>query len=165
MSRLDESARDFLACSRIAVAGVSRDPNQVANAIYRKLKTTGQMVFATNPRTDRVEGDPCYPDLRSIPGGVEAVFVATPPAAASAIARECRELGIRRLWLHRSFGRGSVSEEAVRICRESGIHVIAGACPMMYCQPVDLAHRCLRTVLGWLGRLPKVEGTGPGGPI
>jgi predicted CoA-binding protein len=157
MTNLQQAAREFLSCSRIAVAGVSRDRRQAANAIYRKLKTSGRAVFATNPKAERVEGDRCYPDLRSIPGGVEAVVVATPPDVAILVVRECRDLGVPRVWMHRSFGQGSVTDEAVRFCRENGIAVIAGACPLMFCHPVDLGHRCARTILGWFGRLPNVS--------
>lgn len=157
MTTLDQVVREFLTSERFAVAGVSRDSRQSANAIYRKLRASGRHVAATNPRTDSVEGDTCYPDLRAIPGGVDAVVVATPAAAALDVVRECAELGIRRVWLHRGLGAGSVAPEAVAFCREHGITVIPGACPMMYLAPVDVAHRCLHAVLGWFGKLPRVE--------
>jgi uncharacterized protein len=160
MTSLDKAARDFLASGRIAVAGVSRDGRQPANAIYRKLRASGRRVVATNPRTETAEGDPCYPNLRAIPGGVDAVVVATPAAAALDVVRECGELGIRCVWLHRGIGAGSVAPDAVAFCREHGITVIPGACPMMYLAPVDLAHRCVRTVLGWCGKLPRIETDG-----
>jgi predicted CoA-binding protein len=154
---LKNAVRDFLACRRIAVAGVSREGKQAANAIYRRLKASGHTVFATNPRAEEVEGETCYPDLRSIPGGVEAVVIATPPAAVSGIVQECVELGIRKVWLHRSFGNGSVSDEGVALARRHGIATIAGACPLMYCPPIDFGHRCMRTVLGLMGKLPAVR--------
>ena len=155
MTTLAEQVEDFLAQKRIAVAGVSRDRNQPANAIYRKLRDSGHEVFATNPKTQKVEGAACYPNLASIPGGVDAVMIATPPAAAGEIVRQCRELGISRVWMHRSFGAGSVSQAAVDYCREHSIRVIPGGCPMMFCQPVDVAHRCMRWFLGVTGKLPK----------
>lgn len=141
------AAREFLAGRRIAVAGVSRDRNQPANLIYRRLRDTGHEVAAINPSTDRVEGDPCYPDLRAVPCRVDGVVIATPPAAAAEVVRACVELGIPRVWMHRSFGEGSVSAEAVALCRSHGIGVIVGGCPMMYCGKVDLGHRCMRWIL------------------
>ncbi len=156
MPTLDEAVHDFFACERFAVAGVSRDGKQPANAIYRKLRASGRRVAATNPRTEHAEGDPCCPSLRAIPGGVDAVVVATPAAAALDVVRECADLGVRHVWLHRGMGTGSVSAEAVAFCREHGITVIPGACPMMYLAPVDVAHRCMHTVLGWFGKLPRV---------
>jgi len=154
MPTLREAVASFLASDGIAVVGVSRDSRQAANAIYRKLRDSGRTVYAVNPRADTVEGDPCYPDVGAIPGDVEAAMIVTPPTATADVVRQCGERGIARVWMHRSLGQGSVSEEAVHLGRRHGIEVIAGACPMMYLEPVDVAHRCLRTVLGWFGRLP-----------
>ena len=153
MPELKEAVEDFLAQKRIAVAGVSRGGDEAANAIYRKLRGAGYEVFATNPKAAEVEGEPCYPDLRSIPGGVDAVVISTPPEVAEEIVRECAEIGASRVWLHRSFGQGSVSEAAVEYGREHGLSVIPGGCPMMFCEP-DVAHKCMRWVLKVTGGLP-----------
>lgn len=157
MSPLEEAVREFLSSRRIAVAGVSRTGKSPADGIFDKLRAAGHEVIPVNPRAERLHGVPCHPDLRSIPGSAEAVVIATPPEAALGLVRECRELGIGRVWMHRSFGRGSVSEEAVRFCREHGILVIPGACPFMYCAPVDPFHACLRGILRLTGGLPNVE--------
>ncbi len=154
MPMLQERAEEFLAQKRIAVAGVSRRSDQPANAIYRKLRDAGREVFAINPKTEEAEGDVCYPDLVSVPAGIDAVVVATPPAASEQVVRQCAELGISRVWMHRSFGQGSVSDAAVEACREHGIAVIPGGCPMMFCEPVDVAHKCMRWLLGVAGKLP-----------
>ena len=65
---------DFLAQKRIAVAGVSRNNSHhpAGNLIYRRLKKTGHDVFPVNPHMQTFEGDRCYPDLQSIPGGSTA---------------------------------------------------------------------------------------------
>ncbi len=154
MRTTPESIRQFLTAGRIAVSGVSRDPQQPANLIYRKLRGVRTDVVAVNPRAEQVEGDPCFPTLAAIPGGVDAVLVATAPAAGVEIVRQCQALGVRLVWFHRSFGAGSVSDEAVALCRASGIIPIVGGCPMMFVEPVDPAHRCFRWFLGVTGRLP-----------
>ena len=66
MSKLPAQVAEFLSAGAIAVAGVSRDPQQPANYIYRKLKGSGHEVFAVNPNASQLEGGPSYPDLRSI---------------------------------------------------------------------------------------------------
>lgn len=147
MPTLKEAAQEFLAQKRIAVAGVSRSGDAAANAIYKKLRETGYDVFPVNPNAAEVEGDRCYPNLAAIPGGVEAVVIATAPGVTTQLVRECGALGIKRLWMHRSFGQGSVDEEAVRLCQELGLSVIPGSCPMMFCEPVDVAHKCMRWFL------------------
>jgi predicted CoA-binding protein len=155
MSTLKDAAADFLAQKRIAVAGVSRDSKQPANLIFRTLRDAGHEVFAVNPNAHQVEDSPSYHDLKSIPGGVDAVMIATPPGAALKVASECAEIGVSRIWMHRSFGKGSVSEEAVDFCRARGIEVIAGGCPMMFITDADVGHRCMRWVLNLTGALPK----------
>jgi hypothetical protein len=148
---------DFLAQKRIAVAGVSREPGgkHGGNVVYQRLKERGYEVFAVNPNADTVEGDPCFHDLASIPGGVDAVVIATAPADAPSVVRECEALGITRVWMHRSFGAGSVSKEAHELCRQNGIASIAGGCPLMYGPTSDGGHRFMKSVLGLFGRLPK----------
>ena len=159
MQTLDAKVEDFLAQKRIAVAGVSRDNSRhpVGNLIFHRLKTTGHDVFPVNPHMDTFEGEQCYPDVQSIPGGVEGVVVITQPNATDQIVRDCSEAGVSRVWMHQSFGAGatSVSPAAVEYCREHGINVIAGACPMMYGPGADFGHRCMRWLLGITGKLPK----------
>lgn len=158
MANLKAAVQDFLAQQNIAVAGVSRNPKEAANLIYRKLRDAGYQVLPVNPNAVTVEGDRCYPNLASLPQRVDAVVIATHPRVAGQLVGECAALGISRVWLHRSFGQGSVSAEAVHLGREQNIAVIPGGCPMMFQEPVDLGHRCMRWLLGLTRGLPKPEG-------
>ncbi len=162
MPSLEEAVATFLAEPRIAVCGVSRQGGLPANAIYRKLRAAGHAVFAVNPNATEVEGDPAYPDLAAIEGGVGAVMIATPPGAGAAIVEQCTALGVRHVWFHRSFGAGSVSSDAVALARDRGLNVIPGSCPMMFVEPVDGPHRCLRWFLRVTGKAP--EPIAPAGP-
>jgi predicted CoA-binding protein len=157
MPTAEAAIDDFLAQKRIAVAGVSREPGgkHGGNIIYKRLKDRGYEVFAVNPNSDTVEGDPCFRDLASIPGGVDAVVIATTPAVAPSVVRECEALGITRVWMHRSFGAGSVSKEAHELCRQHGIASIAGGCPLMYGPTSDGGHRVMKVFAGLFGQLPK----------
>lgn len=144
----------FLAGRRIAVAGVSRAGDQPANAILRKLREAGYDAIPVNPHADRLEGVTCYPDLAAVPGIVDALMVVTHPDAAESLVRQAAACGIRQVWFHRSFGEGSVSDAAMKACTELGIRPIVGGCPLMYCEPVDIAHRCMRWWLGRRARIP-----------
>ena len=154
MTTTTAMAQDFLAQHRIAVAGVSRTENDAANSIYRKLRDNDYTVFAVNPNTETVEGDPCYPDLTSIPDGVDGVVIVTRPEVTERIVRECLDLGVTRVWIHRSFMGNSASDAAVQFCQENGIQVIPGGCPMMFCAP-DFGHRCMKWLMQASGSLPK----------
>jgi len=90
MPKIKEAASEFLATKRIAVTGVSRKPQgHGSNVVYQRLRERGYEVFAVNPNADEVEGDPCYQDLKSIPGGVDAVVIGTRPEIAEDTMQEC----------------------------------------------------------------------------
>lgn len=156
MTRIKDAASEFLANKRIAVTGVSRTPeNHGSNVVYRRLKERGYEVFAVNPNTDEVEGDKSYHDLGSIPGGVDAVVIGTRPAHADATMRECAELGIGQVWMHRAFGEGSVSDSATTYGREQGITVIDGGCPLMFDPTADTGHKVMKTFCTFTGKVPR----------
>ncbi len=150
-----ESIASFLAGKRVAVAGVSRKADIAANAVFKKLKDSGYEVFPVNPNTEEVEGVRCYPDVGSIPGDLDGVVIATHPDVSAGIVRQCGDRGVKLVWFHRSFGNGSVSEEAIRECERLGIECIVGGCPLMFCEPVDIGHKCMRWWLQRSGRLPR----------
>jgi len=155
MIKKPESVAAFLSGRRIGVAGVSREPAQAANAIFRKLKGAGYDVFPINPRAKEAEGVTCYRDVGDVPGRLDGVVIATAPSVSAAVVRRCHECGVPRVWLHRSFGDGSVSDQAVRDCAALGVDCIVGGCPMMFCEPVDFGHRCMRWWLQHQGRVPR----------
>ena len=156
MSTIKEAASEFLASKRVAVTGVSRQPkDHGSNVVYKRLRARGYEVFAVNPNADEVEGDPCYHDLRSVPGGVDAVVIATRPEIADETMRECAELGIEHVWMHRGPGAGSVSKEAAEYGRQRGIAVIEGGCPCMFGPTADGGHKAMRAILTLTHNVPR----------
>ena len=155
MTTLAAKAELFLTQPRIAVAGVSRKRQDAANLIYRRLKARGYQAFPVNPHTAVVEGDPCYPSLAAIPGGVSAVVIVTRPRLTEEIVRQCTEAGVRHVWMHRSMvhGGSSVSDEAATFCQAHGVAVISGGCPLMFGRTSDFGHRCMRWIMRASGRL------------
>lgn len=156
MQRIKQAATQFLANRRIAVTGVSRTPgNHGGNVVYQRLRDCGYQVFAVNPNADQVEGDECYHDLKSIPGGVDAVVMATRPEHVEQTMRDCAELGIKYVWMHRAFGAGSVSRDAAEYGRQHGITVIDGGCPLMFEPVVDPGHKVMRVMCTLTGKVPR----------
>jgi predicted CoA-binding protein len=156
MPTIDEVAAEFLTHKRIAVTGVSRTPaSHGGNVVYKRLRDRGYEVFAVNPNATTVEGDTAYPNLKSIPGGVEVVIIATRPDQDEATLRECCDLAVTRVWMHRLFGAGSCSAEAAAVGRKDGITVIEGGCPLMFGATADGAHRVLRHFGTWMGAVPR----------
>ena len=158
MSKIDTLVEDFLAQKKVAVVGVSDNRETGCNLAYRKFKETGYEVSAVNPRLTSFEGDPCYPDLKSIPEKPDGVFILTNPKITEEIVQQCVDLGIQRVWMHCLMGTKpglaasmtSVSPEAVRMCRENGITVIPGSCPNQYLKP-DFGHALMRVMFRTIG--------------
>jgi hypothetical protein len=154
MQSVKVAASEFLANRRVAVTGVSRTPEtHGSNTVYRRLRDRGYDVFAVNPNADTVEGDTAYQDLKSIPGGVDAVVIGTRPELAEGTMRECAELGIKQVWMHRGPGAGSVSDAATAYGRQHGITVIDGGCPLWFAPVSDFGHKITRLV--YAGHMPK----------
>jgi uncharacterized protein len=153
MSAFREAAAAFLTHRRVAVAGLSRDRPNPGNFIYRRLKQQGFEVFPVHPEAAVIDGDACYPSVALVPGGVDAVIVATHPDKTAQVVKDCVAAGVRNVWLHRSVSAGSVSAEAIALCEEHRVALLDGGCPLMVLEP-DVVHRCMRWLLDAQGRLP-----------
>jgi predicted CoA-binding protein len=150
---LKTAVEAFLLEKRVAVVGVSRNPQETANAIYRHFKANGYAPIPVNPAAEKLEGAPCYPSVKAIPGGVGAAMLVTTPAVSAQVAQDCVDAGVKWVWMHRSFG-DSVSEDAVALLREQGVGVIPGGCPFMFLEP-DPFHKALCWFLQATRRLPR----------
>ena len=157
MTTLIDAVDEFLAQEKIAVTGVSRTREDAANNIFRRLKDTGHQVFPVNPNAETFDGQTCFPDLKSINEKIDAVVIVNKPHIAEQICHECAEIGVSRVWMHRSMESmgSSVSETAVEFCRANRIQVIPGGCPMMFCGDVDFGHKFMRWILSVTRKLPK----------
>jgi predicted CoA-binding protein len=166
--KVDTLVEEFLAQEKIAIVGVSDLRETGCNAAYHRFKESGYSVSGVNPRISTFEGDPCYPDLTSIPEKPEAVFIFANPKVTDQIVQQCVDLGVKHVWMHCLMGTKpglaasmtSVSPEAVQLCRENGITVIPGTCPNQFLKP-DFGHRMMRVIFRTLGFL-RVNGAASG---
>ena len=161
MAKLDDMVKEFLAQKRIAVVGVSDKRETGCNLAYSKFKDNGYQVYAVNPRINKYNGAPCYPDLKSIPDKVDAVFILTNPKVTDEIVQQCVDLGIKHVWMHCMMGTKpglaasmtSVSQPAVEKARANGIAVIPGSCPNQFIKP-DFGHAMMKgmwKLFGFMG--------------
>jgi hypothetical protein len=158
MAEIDHLVENFLAQKSIAVVGVSDQRETGCNMAYKRFKEAGYTVWPVNPRLTEFESAACYPDLKSIPERPGAVFILTKPKITDQIVEECIELGVEHVWMHCMMGTKpglvasmtSVSQDAVQMCREHGIHVIPGSCPNQFLKP-DFGHGLMRRLWRALG--------------
>ena len=160
MPSVDSLVKDFLAQKKIAVIGVSDKRETGCNSNYKAFKRAGYQVYAVNPHLASFHGNPCYPDLRSLPEKPDGVFILANPQVTDDIVQQCVDLGIKRVWMHCMMGTKpglgpnatSVSQAAVEMCRANGITVIPGACPNQFLKP-DFGHSMMRMMFRTLGFL------------
>jgi uncharacterized protein len=150
-----ETIEDFLAQKRIAMAGISRDPKSFSASLFGELCRRGYDVVPVNPNTVELQGRRCFARVQDIQPPVEAVLLMTSPEATETVVYDCAEAGIRRVWMYRAAGKGSVSAKAVAFCHEQGIDVVPGECPFMFLPEAAGFHRFHGFIRKITGRYPR----------
>jgi uncharacterized protein len=160
VAKIDDMVHEFLAQKRIAVVGVSDHRETGCNLAYRKFRDAGYTVYVVNPHLTTYDGRPCYPDLKSIPEKPDAVFILANPNVTDQVVQDCVDLGVKHVWMHcmmgtkpgSAAGMTSVSQDAVKVCRDNGIAVIPGTCPNQFLN-ADFGHAMMRKMFRTVGFL------------
>jgi predicted CoA-binding protein len=145
---------DFLAQKRIAFAGVSRNSKDFSRQLFAELVRRGYDLIPVNPNTAEIDGRTCVDRIAAIAPAPEGALLLTTPKVTEELVAECAAAGVRRVWMFRAGGKGSVSPIAVAFCQENGIQVIAGECPFMFLPETQWIHR-------FHGALKKITGSYP----
>ncbi len=124
--RADDIAWILAHCRRIAVVGLSSKPSRASYSVSQFMLECGYDIVPVNPMETEVFGRPSYPDLASVPGGIDLVNVfrrseEVPPIVADAIAK-----GARALWLQLG-----IVHPSVRQARDAGLRVVVDRCLMI----------------------------------
>jgi uncharacterized protein len=146
-----ERIQDFLAQHRIAIVGVSSRPAEFSRLLFRQFLERGYQVVPVHPEAQEIEGQPCFARIQDVRPPVDGALLMTSPATTGVVAQDCAEAGVRRVWMFRGAGAGSVNPEAVAFCESRGISVIPGECPLMFLPGGAWFHRIhgfLRKVTG-----------------
>lgn len=151
---------DFLALRRIALVGVSRDPEDFSRVLFREMCNKGYDMVPVNPTAREVESRWCFACVQEIAPPVDGALLLTAPRDTERVVRDCAEAGIRRAWMHRGVGRGSVSQGAVDLCHKRGMHLVEGYCPFMFLPDTPFFHRVHGFLLKVSGNYPhELQGT------
>jgi predicted CoA-binding protein len=146
---MNQEISDFIQCKRIAVVGVSRDPNKFGSRMFIELKARGYHVFAVNPAMNIFNEDPCYPDLAALKEKVEGVVVNVPPERAIGVLKEAAQNGIKNIWLQQ----GAESPEVLETARELSLNPVVKKCILMYAPPITSFHKFHRFFAKLFGQL------------
>ena len=153
----EQAVRTFLDGHRIAVVGASTSSGSFGRTVCSSLADHGYDVVPVHPTVTVLDGRACYPHLADIPDPVDGVIVMVPGASASAVVEEAAGAGIRQVWLFKGVGGpGAVAEDSLAACERHQIDPVAGACPLMFLEPVKGVHRFHRAVRRARGDVERV---------
>lgn len=124
---MQELVKEFMSQKRFAIVGATDDSNKFGYKIFINLKNRGYEVYPVNPKLKELEGMACYHNVFDIPTKVDVVDFVVPPPVTETILKECRALGLNRIWLQP----GSESESAIKFCNENNMKVVHDLCVMM----------------------------------
>jgi len=124
---MQDTIKEFMAKKKFAVVGATDNPEKNGNRIFKNLKNRGYEVYPVNQKLNELEGVKVYHTLSDIPEKVEVVDFVVPPQVTEEILKECKKLGLTRIWLQP----GAESEKAIQYCNENGMTVLHDVCVMM----------------------------------
>ncbi len=108
----------------IAVVGISDKPHRASHEVARYLMAAGYRVIPVNPQLSEVLGQPCYPDLASVPEPIDMVDVFRRPEELPEIVQAAIAVGAKSLWLQL----GVVDEDQAEQASAAGLQVVMDRC-------------------------------------
>ena len=140
-----EDITRFLGCKRVAMVGVSRQPQHFSRALLKEFLANGYDAVPVNPHVTEIDGRKCYGSVAAIAPRVEAALLMTGgPAATDRAIQECHHTDIHNIWIYKSVNDGGGHERAVESCRLRGTAIVEGYCPLMFLPHPALFHRIHR---------------------
>jgi predicted CoA-binding protein len=122
---IQEQIEQFLASPAFGVVGASTNRQKYGNKVLRCYLQNGRKALPVNPNEAEIEGVLCIAAISDLPTDVESISMITSPAVTAKLVPLAIETGLKNIWMQP----GAEHPEAVAICREKGINVIAdGSC-------------------------------------
>jgi len=109
---------------RIAVVGLSSEPQRPAYSIARYMKKQGYRIIPVNPSETEVLGEKAYPDLSSVPEQIEIVNIFRRPEHVPEVVEEAIAVGAKVIWMQE----GIAHEDAAKSAEEAGLSVVMDTC-------------------------------------
>jgi len=108
----------------VAVVGLSSKPDRPSYKVASYLKEQGYKIIPVNPTEKDILGEPCYPDLASIPESVHVVDIFRRSEEVPPIVEEAVRIGAKAVWMQE----GVINEGAAARVREAGLLAVMDKC-------------------------------------
>ncbi|WP_017727847.1 CoA-binding protein [Halalkalibacterium ligniniphilum] len=121
----DDKIKEILHTSkRIAVVGLSANPERTSYMISEAMKNAGYEIIPVNPSVDEVLGEKAVATLQDIEGPVDIVNVFRRSEFLPEIAKDTVDIGAKIFWAQL----GVENEEAYDYLQEHGVTTVMNRC-------------------------------------
>ena len=120
MPRTDQEQLQLGNTSTIAVVGLSSRPERPSHYVARYLQEQGYRIIPVNPMLEKVLGERCYPDLKSVPDRVDMVNIFRRSEHVGPIVDDAITIGAKYVWMQD----GVVDHDAAARAWEAGLSVV-----------------------------------------
>ncbi|ANB59227.1 CoA-binding protein [Anoxybacteroides amylolyticum] len=120
----EEIAEILQKAKRIAVVGLSNNPDRTSYMVAKAMKDAGYDIIPVNPMIEEWEGIPAMKSLKDIEGHVDIVNVFRRSEHLPEVAREFVQIDADVFWAQL----GVVHEDVYRFLKEKGYTVVMDRC-------------------------------------
>lgn len=120
----DEQIRKIYEYKKIAVVGMSKNPEKAAHYVPKYLLERGYSIVPVNPSASEILGMRCYANLSEMPDPIDVVDVFRPSEEVGPVIDEAIKIKPKVIWLQE----GIHNPEAEKRASDAGIDVVFNRC-------------------------------------
>jgi predicted CoA-binding protein len=109
---------------RIAVVGISDNPQRPSFRVASYLRRVGYDVIPVNPQLERWQDLPCYDSVRAVPGHIDVVDIFRRSELVGPIVDEAIAVGADAVWMQD----GVINHTAADAAEAAGLLVVMDRC-------------------------------------
>ena len=123
----DDQIRKFYTLKKIAVVGMSKNPDKAAYYVPKYLIDHGFNVIPVNPSATEILGRKSYASVSDINDEIDIVDIFRPSEDVQGIVEDAlKKEGIKVIWMQK----GIHNEKAEKIAKERNLAVVYNRCMM-----------------------------------
>ncbi len=147
--------QEFLELKRIAIVGVSQNPEHLSRSLMKSLTDEGIEVLPVNPNAEMIDDMKCYASVGDIEPLPDAAIVTLKKERFRGVVDQCINAGITNVWLYGVTGPKSIDEDLQNYCLEHNLNLVAGYCPFMFLENAEGIHKFHGFLWKLIGLYPK----------
>lgn len=123
-SYTDEQIKEILLLKKVAVVGMSQNPQKDAHQVPKYLAENNYDIIPVNPHAKEILGKKSYSKISDVPESIDIVDVFRPSDQVFPIIQDAITKKPKVIWLQE----GIHNEEAEQLAQNAGIKVIFNRC-------------------------------------